>query len=296
MPDLKYVPRTSNTAADALSQLFFTPSPQEAFDSDYIIDELMDVSWEHKCFYTPLTFGPIKREQKMDKDILRLQREQPHHLGTLFEDISKCDGVNTVVTFKDPVDQQARIVVPQSQQLHLLHWYHTMLVHPGVTCLYNTLHQYYIWKTMQKDIAAYLKTTCHDACQIAKCGGQGFGKISLKDVETEPWRDIALDLSGPWKTNLNGQQIEFHSLVTIINCFTSWVEIIPLQSKSGKHFTNLIEQEWLCQYPRPSQFIYDQGGEFENADIYSFCHHWYVNYQPITVRNPRTNAIVERMH
>ena len=58
----------------------------------------------------------------------------------------------------------------------------------------------------------------------------------------------------------------------------------------------MVEQEWLRRYPRPSRIIYDAGGEFDNDTFRQLCMTWYINPAPITVKNPRANAIVERMH
>jgi len=44
-------------------------------------------------------------------------------------------------------------------------------------------------------------------------------KVPIKDTEVEPWRDIALDLSGPWKAMVNDKEELFHTL-TIIDVFT----------------------------------------------------------------------------
>ena len=86
----------------------------------------------------------------------------------------------------------------------------------------------------------------------------------MNDVETEPWKDIALDLSGPRAANVDGKQVSFWSL-TIIDVFTGWVEILPIESKEAAVIHDLFMQEWLWKYPRPSQVIFDSGGKFDNA-------------------------------
>jgi transposase InsO family protein len=172
-------------------------------------------------------------------------------------------------------------------------WYHTMLVHPGETRLFNTLHQHYTWPSMIKDIKQYLKVC--DACQRGKRGMRGYGKVPLKDIETEPWKDVAVDLSGPWKAVTNNATIIFHAL-TIIDVFTSWVEIIPIITKNAQYVSEQIEQEWIRRYPRPSRIIFDQGGEFDNNWFVSLLQKWEIKREPTTVKNPRANAIVEQLH
>ena len=94
---------------------------------------------------------------------------------------------------------------------------------------------------------------------------------------------------------MDGKEVHFHAL-TIIDVFTSWIEIIPIQTKESKYIRTLIEQEWLRRYPRPSRFIFDLGGEFDNKWMVTLGKKWFVNTTPTTVKNPRANAIIERVH
>ena len=121
------------------------------------------------------------------------------------------------------------------------------------------------------------------------------GKIPLKDVETEPWKDIALDLSGPWKAVID-KKVEMFWTLTIIDVFTGWVEIIPITTKKSEVIRDLFVQEWLRRYPRPSRVTFDSGGEFDSTEFHSACILWETIPNPITVKNARANSIVERMH
>ena len=172
-------------------------------------------------------------------------------------------------------------------------WYHTNLVHPGVERLYNTLRHHYTWPNMLEDIRSYVKTC--GPCQKGKRGRRGYGKVPVKDVETEPWKDVAVDLSGPWKAYVDNREVYFHTF-TIIDVFTGWVEIIPIITKESNTIADLFVREWLRRYPRPSRVIFDHGGEFDCKAFSDKLALWFIHSVPITVKNPRANAIVERMH
>jgi len=120
-------------------------------------------------------------------------------------------------------------------------------------------------------------------------------KVPIKDTEMEPWRDIAMDLSGPWKAMVNGKERFFHTL-TIIDVFTGWPEIIPIDAKTQQPIADLVKQEWFRQHPRPARVIFDQGGEFDNHVFHCLCIKWYIRPVPITAKNPRANAVVQCMH
>ena len=276
--------------ADALSRLPFTEfDPDESFA---MVAEAFDMSnWRN--FRQPLTISEISRAQRTDKYVRILQQQSPDALGEFFEDIGKKAGPDRVLTELDFRDGKHRIIVPASLRKRLLEWYHTTLVHPGVNRLYNTLRQHYTWPKMHEHIKQY--TQHCGPCQKGKRGLRGMGELPLKDVETEPWKDVAVDLSGPWRATVNQKVKVFHTL-TIIDVFTGWVEIIPIEHKGSAYITDLVVHEWLRRYPRPSRIIFDLGGEFDCEHFHTMCLTWYINPTPITARNPRANAIIERMH
>ena len=70
------------------------------------------------------------------------------------------------------------------------------------------------------------------------------GKIPLKDVKTEPWKDVAVDMPGSWEAKIDDKKIAFHTF-TIIDVSTAWVETIPVKTKKSETIRDLFVQEWL---------------------------------------------------
>jgi len=79
-----------------------------------------------------------------------------------------------------------------------------------------------------------------------------------------------------------------------VGCTPSRVE----KSKTKQPIVDLVEQEWFRWYPRTARVIFDQGGEVDNHVFHGLCIKWCIHPVPITAtsKNPRANAIVERMH
>jgi hypothetical protein len=81
-------------------------------------------------------------------------------------------------------------------------------------------------------------------------------------VQIEPWEgEVAIDLFGPWKVKVNGQQVEFNAL-TCIDMASNLVELIHIDNKTAKHTREKFTQSWLCRYPCPVQCLHTKGGEF----------------------------------
>lgn len=54
----------------------------------------------------------------------------------------------------------------------------------------------------------------------------------MKDVKRRTMARYCLALMDPWHTVIDGMEIEFFAC-TIIDVFTGWVEILPIQTKNG---------------------------------------------------------------
>jgi hypothetical protein len=64
-------------------------------------------------------------------------------------------------------------------------------------------------------------------------------------VQIAPWEEVAIDLIGPWKVKVNGQQVEFNAL-TCFDMASNLVELIRVGDKTAEHICNKFTQSWLC--------------------------------------------------
>jgi transposase InsO family protein len=83
----------------------------------------------------------------------------------------------------------------------------------------------------------------------------------------------------------------------MIDPATGWFEIQQYDDKQSITVANIVEQEWFSRYPWPRQITFDRGSEFIGQDFQKMIKEDYaIKAKRITVRNPQTNAIVERVH
>jgi len=65
--------------------------------------------------------------------------------------------------------------------------------------------------------------------------------------------------------------------------------------KTSERIAKLVNKTWLCRYPRCRHLIYDNGSEFKLHFEY-LCDSYGITRKPTTVKNPRANGILERVH
>jgi hypothetical protein len=120
-------------------------------------------------------------------------------------------------------------------------WFHQVMGHPGEKRLHEMLNQcyhhpklcYYIDRLKCKDYQKY------------ELAGHGYGLLPEQEVRVAPWEEVAINLIGPWKVKVNGQQVAFNAL-TCIDTASNLVELIRVDSKTAKHICDKFTQSWLC--------------------------------------------------
>ncbi len=88
------------------------------------------------------------------------------------------------------------------------------------------------------------KLRCKDY-QRHKLEGCGYGLLPEREVWIAPWEEVAVNLIGPCKVKVNGQQVEFNAL-TCIDTALNLVELIRIDNKTAKHICDKFTQTWLC--------------------------------------------------
>jgi hypothetical protein len=154
-------------------------------------------------------------------------------------------------------------------------------------------------------------------CQSYKKWKLKYGHLPSKTVITVPWRALCVDLVGPYTLKgKDGTIIDFMAL-TMIDPATSWFEVVepPLVrrlktitvngkessiieeifKKTSEHIARLVNKTWLSRYPRCCYIIYNNGSEFKLNFKY-LCETYGIKRKPTTIKNPRANAILERLH
>ena len=65
---------------------------------------------------------------------------------------------------------------------------------------------------------------------------------------------------------------------------------------TGRESCHVLDDAWLTRYPKPVRIIFDQGTEYKNICFESHLMNLGIKAVPCTVKNPQSNAILERVH
>ena len=122
--------------------------------------------------------------------------------------------------------------------------------------------------------------------------GPGYGHLLPKDIVTEPWYEVAVDIIGLWKVNYGNHGLTFNAL-TIIDTSTDFLEVIQCNWKSLVYVANQFQQAWLTQYPQPVQVIFYQGPEFVGTAFQNLLCNLGIDAVPITRKNPRSTPLLK---
>ena len=143
---------------------------------------------------------------------------------------------------------------------------------------------------MVNDINNFIRTC--PRCQRAKSVNLQKAHSKLKNVHVPNriWTQIGIDLMGTL-TEIDG----YRYVLTVIDYFTKWVEIIPLKTKSGEEVGRALFKTFT-RYGCPKVIISDQGREFCNALNTKLFKLTGVDHRVTSAYHPQANGMVEKQN
>jgi RNase H-like domain found in reverse transcriptase/Reverse transcriptase (RNA-dependent DNA polymerase)/Integrase zinc binding domain/Retroviral aspartyl protease len=279
-PRIIYIKGVNNVVADSLSRMPLLPEPTT--NENKLIDQLFATN---DLF--PLAFQVIADAQHNDSRLQQKLRDNPDYEQRIIRK-------HVIIYYRN------KIVVPLSLQPQLLDWYHTFLLHPGSTRMFETISQHFTWNNLSADVEALVREC--PSCQRYKRNRKHYGKLPPIQHDPHPWNTIAVDLMGPWtvpqptpSSTKSSEPMQLLAL-SIIDPDTHWIELVALPNKESATVALALDHEWLCRYPRPAECIHDNGSEFTGSEFQELLQSYDIQSKPTTVKNPQANAIVERAH
>ena len=172
-PELRYVKGEENIVADALTRLeVINPPMEEKHFTKEIMSQLYCYSnpkskskkktkkqkQEEQVTAFPLTYLEMGQAQSGDMKLLQMVKDKPKEY--LFKQFHSAGKTFELICLND------KIVIAKSQQQHIVEWYHTFLLHPGINRTEETIAQHLWWPNMRNHITNFV-LTC-ESCQRNK--------------------------------------------------------------------------------------------------------------------------------
>ena len=258
------------------------------FDDPELLDCFLNLPQEADGLESPLRWEYVAEMQAADEQLQELTQRSPEQYH-----IRPIQGHNIVCYTKigDDNNTQWKIALPRNMIPQTLTFYHSILGHPGSRRLRDTLQARYF----HPQLRSYCERFHCDICQREKLPGPGYGFLPERELNAEPWTEVAVDLIGPWKIEVNNVEVELNAL-TCIDTTTNLVELIRIDNKQMDHIRDKFTQAWLCRYPLPQRCVHDNGKEFVGYEFQRRLEILGIKDVPTTSRNPQSNAVCERMH
>jgi len=165
-----------------------------------------------------LDYQSIRNAQVGDACLEALRQDKP---ASFVEQLLAPD-VSVTCYIPEP-NAPWKIYLPTNLLDNAIKWYHLALGHLGQNRLYDTIHMHFFHPDLRNKIE-YIISRC-DACQKQKQVLRGHGHTALHEAHAHPWRNVAVDLIGPWKLQIADIQVNFIAL-TIIDTVTNLVELV----------------------------------------------------------------------
>ena len=258
-----------------------------AIDDDDLLDCFVNLPASSGVPFV-LDYKSIADAQLGDARLQDLRQKQPDS----FVDQLLAPNTNVVCYIPQP-NAPWKIYLPTQLLRSAINWYHLALGHIGQNRLHDSMAQHLYHPDLRSTIEDVV-TRCV-TCQEEKNVLRGHGQLAPREANAHPWREVAVDLVGPWKITINNVETEFRAL-TIIDTVTNLVELVRIDNKTSEHVAMHFENTWLSRYPMPRSITYDQGGEFIGRPFQQMLARHGIQARPTTAKNPQANSLCERMH
>jgi transposase InsO family protein len=255
--DIKHVSGTDNVVADALSRV--------------------------ESISSPLDLKELAESQDHDEELKSYLQES----SSLKLEEVVIPGF-TIKIFCDVSTGRPRPFVTTQFRRQIFDQLHN-LSHPGVRASTKLVSERFVWPALRADCKKWTQSCQH--CQRAKVSRHVQSPLGNFSLPNERFQHIHADIIGPLPT-VNS----FRYCLTVIDRFTRWPEVYPLQDITTETVAQAFLMAWISRFGSPIRLTTDRGSQFTSSlwlrlsKLFGFelCH--------TTSWHPAANGAVERLH
>jgi hypothetical protein len=181
--------------------------------------------------------------------------------------------------------ERTLLVIPTSEIRRILELAHdhATAAHLGHRKTLSRLISRVYWPHMRRDVINYVRACI--LCQQYKPSNQKPGGLMKPIIVSEPWHTVGLDITGPLPKTRRGNRF----ILVVVDYFTKWVELFPLQSTKAITIAQLFLDEVICRFGFPIRVITDNGVQFISKIFIQLCNILGIHHQRTPLYHPQSN-------
>lgn len=176
----------------------------------------------------------------------------------------------------------SRIVIPSDLRERVLKLSH--IGHPGIERTKQRLRSKVWWPQMDKDVERMVKSCLN--CQLV-CGNTGKQPMSMRELPSQPWHTLAMDMLGPLPSN--------ESILVVIDLYSRYRVTEVMQATTSDEIIDRLRSIFL-RLGIPAILISDNARNFSSQIMETFCKRMGIQLKHTTPYWPQANGDVERQN
>jgi transposase InsO family protein len=187
---------------------------------------------------------------------------------------------------------QLRIVLPKALKNDVLYQLHGSRSsgHLGQHKTIEKVRERFYWYRYKEDVIDWCQRC--DECAKAKMPPvKNRGEMKIYNVGM-PLERVCVDILGPLPRSAKGNKY----LLVITDCFTKWVEAIPMRNQEAITVAKKFVDEFITRFGTPKQIHTDQGTQFESKLFQELCRLLEIDKTRTTPWHPESDGQVERFN
>ena len=286
--DIRHIDGKNNVVADALSRC---EEPKEPADSLTIPTDLEEAPGlfclpERPSIHAVqigIDYQKLAVDQSQDPDV---QAYRTRESNLQLADVPWADGTFTVLC--DISMGKPRPVVPDSWKRRVFDLVHA-LSHPGARITKRMVSAKFVWYGLAKQVNDWARQCLQ--CQKSKVHTHTRAPLQKFEAVSRRFQHVHVDLVGPLPESKGCRY-----LLTIIDRFTRWPEVVPLRDIEAKTVANAYVHNWVARFCVPDQMTSDRGAQFVSELWTAMSELLGTQLNPTTAYHPQANGLIERLH
>ena len=182
--------------------------------------------------------------------------------------------------------------VPKTCTNDIIRYFHygNNFYHQGIQRTYNNIKQHFYWKNMFEQIENQVSQCEH--CKLKNAKQNKNEGLYHPIMKANPFEQICLDIVGPLPVTSRDNRY----LLTIMDRFTRYTEVIPLQYITAEAVADAYIDNWLCRYGPPKEVLSDNGTQFTSQVFNLVQKLSNVKHKFASPYHPQCNGLIERFH